>query len=58
MPYLPPSGWAEPLPALPGGATTAQRFHTRRDCPAIQHPEALRPTQVPYAASRCRRCAA
>ena len=57
MPYTPPTGWSERLPALPGGGPTSYRFHTQEDCRTIVQPAQLRKADMPYSAQRCRACA-
>jgi hypothetical protein len=47
MSYNPPSGWVEPF-GDDGADSASQRFHARRDCPRIRHPEQLREVDRPY----------
>jgi hypothetical protein len=56
MSYTPPNGWVEPF-GDDDAESTSQRFHTRRDCPRIRHPEQLREVDRPYSAARCPGCA-
>ena len=56
MTYTPPNGWVEPFGDDDTGSVS-QRFHARRDCPRIRHPEQLREVDRPYSAARCPGCA-
>jgi hypothetical protein len=58
MPYEPPSGWLERRDDPTNEETSLRsRFHRRRDCERVAHPEALVTTDRPYSAPRCPSCA-
>ncbi len=58
MPYEPPSGWIEPIPATELEADPRLGiFHRNQFCDRIKNRRQLRPTDKPYTAVRCSRCA-
>ena len=56
MPYTPPPGWLEPVPGRNVLERATKMFHRRQDCVLISDGTALRPTDRPYDAMRCRSC--
>jgi hypothetical protein len=57
VPYIPPTGWIERIPPVSVDRVRQERFHTRRDCPAIPASASVRVADKPYSAARCPRCA-
>lgn len=57
MPYQPPSGWVEKIAPASDLRAEIRRFHTRRDCPMIDHRDTLRAADKPYSIRRCPGCA-
>ena len=59
VPYLPPSGWIEPIEMLENAESDPRLgiFHIDERCPRIKNAHDLRGTDKPYSARRCGGCA-